>query len=48
VQGLRRGEPGAGFAAAIGLCGDVLAEHFPPGPDNPDELSDSLVELPRG
>jgi putative membrane protein len=48
VAGLKRGEPAAGFAAAVGLCGDVLAEHFPPRADNPDELPDSLVELPRG
>ncbi|WP_331539404.1 TPM domain-containing protein [Phenylobacterium sp.] len=48
VEGLKRGEPAAGFAAAVGLCGDVLAEHFPLRADNPDELPDSLVELPRG
>ncbi len=48
TEGLRRGEPAAGFAAAIGLCGEVLAERFPARPgDNPDELPDAVVVLPR-
>ena len=39
TAGLRRGAPAEGFAAAIGLCADVLAERFPARPgDNPDEL----------
>jgi len=47
VAGIRRGEPDAGFVAAIRMCAAVLAEHFPPGDrDNPNELPDSLVELP--
>jgi putative membrane protein len=46
--GLKRGEPGAGFAAAVGLCGDVLAERFPADPkDNPNQLPDAVVVLPR-
>jgi putative membrane protein len=45
---LRRGQPGAGIAAAVGLCGEVLAERFPGDPnDNPDELPDAVVVLPR-
>jgi putative membrane protein len=48
TEGLRRGEPGAGLAAAIGLCGDVLAERFPADPgDNPDQLPNAVVVLPR-
>ncbi|HEY8573033.1 TPM domain-containing protein [Phenylobacterium sp.] len=48
VAGLKRNEPAAGFAAAIGLCADVLAEHFPARPgDNPNELPDAVVVLPR-
>jgi putative membrane protein len=47
-EGLKRGEPAAGFAAAIGLCGDVLAEKFPARPgDNPNELPDAVVILPN-
>jgi putative membrane protein len=48
TEGLKRGQPGAGFAAAVGLCGDVLADRFPPGAgDNPNELPDAVVLLPR-
>jgi putative membrane protein len=48
AAGLKRNEPGAGFAAAVGLCGDVLAERFPADPkDNPNQLPDAVVVLPR-
>ncbi len=42
---LKAGRPVAGFEAAIGLCGQVLARHFPPRADNPNELPDHLVLL---
>jgi putative membrane protein len=47
VAGIRTGKPGDGFVAAIDRCGRHLAEHFPAGPDNPNELPDTLVEVPR-
>jgi len=48
TAGLKRGEPAAGFASAVGLCGDVLAERFPARPrDNPNELPDAVVVLPN-
>jgi putative membrane protein len=48
VEGLRRGHPSAGIAAAVGLCGEVLAERFPAHPDdNPNEIPDAVVVLPR-
>jgi putative membrane protein len=47
VAGIRAGRPGDGFVAAIERCGRHLAEHFPAGPDNPNELADALVEAPR-
>lgn len=48
VAGLRQGRPAAAFAAAIGRCADVLAKRFPARPgDNPNELPDAVVELPR-
>ena len=34
-----------GFSAAVALCGQVLARHFPPRPDNPNELPDHLILL---
>lgn len=46
TEGMRQGRAGEGFARAVALCGDVLAEHFPPREENPNELSDVLVELP--
>ena len=48
TEGLRRGQPGAGLAAAIGLCGEVLAGRFPAdSSDNPDQLPNAVVVLPR-
>jgi len=43
VRGMKKNDPAAGFEAAISLCGDVLAEHFPPRVDNPNEIKDRLV-----
>lgn len=48
VAGLRAGRAADGFTAAIAMCGEVLADRFPARPgDNPNELSDSVVVLPR-
>jgi len=43
ARGLKKGDPGTGFEAAIALCGKVLAEHFPPRAKNPNEIKDRLV-----
>lgn len=45
TDGIKAGTPAAGFIAAIELAGAVLAEHFPPDADNPDELPNRLIEL---
>lgn len=42
-RGMKNGDPAAGFETAISLCGDVLAEHFPPRATNPNEIADRLV-----
>ena len=48
IQGLKRDRLGEGFTAAIGLCADVLAQGFPAREgDNPNELPDAVVVLPR-
>lgn len=48
THGLKHGTPGAGFATAVNLCGDVLAERFPAhAGDNPNELPDAVVMLPK-
>jgi putative membrane protein len=45
IAGMRRDQPGDGFVAAVEQCGAVLAEHFPPGALNRDELPNKLVEI---
>jgi putative membrane protein len=45
IAGIKQGRPGDGFVAAIERCGAVLAEHFPPGALNRDELPNRLVEI---
>lgn len=42
---VKAGNPGAGVAAAVAQMGVVLAEHFPKGSNNPNELPDRLIEL---
>jgi putative membrane protein len=42
VDAVRMGRPVDGFVAAIEQCGAVLAEHFPPGTLQRDELPDRL------
>lgn len=34
-----------GFVTAITACGGAMAEHYPPEPDDVDELSDGLIEI---
>ncbi len=45
TSAIRHGRPGDGFVAAIAECGAVLAQHFPPGTLNKDELPNKLVEI---
>jgi putative membrane protein len=45
IEQVRAGKPGAGMAEAVRQMGVVLAEHFPKGDDNPNELPDRLIEL---
>ena len=42
---VKDGHAGAGMAAAVTQMGVVLAEHFPKGSENPNELPDRLIEL---
>jgi putative membrane protein len=43
LDGVRRGALVDGLCAAIARCGDILAEHFPPRPDDVDELPDEPI-----
>jgi putative membrane protein len=45
VAAMSRGDVADGFIAAIETSGAVLAQHFPPGALNPNELCDKLVEI---
>jgi putative membrane protein len=45
TSGIKGNRAGDGFVAAIEQCGAVLAEHFPPGALDRNELSDKLVEI---
>jgi putative membrane protein len=44
-DGMRRKDPASGFVAAIQICGDALAEHFPSTGPHANALSDRLMEL---
>ncbi len=45
IEQVRAGRPGAGMAEAVRQMGTVLAEHFPRGSENPNELPDRLIEI---
>lgn len=47
IAGLKKGDAAGGFVAAIERSGQILAEHVPHRADNPNELPDGLVVLPR-
>jgi len=44
---LDRGQRVEGFVNAINVCGTILAEHFPPGRINPNELPNHLILIDR-
>ena len=45
IERLRVGKPGEGMAEAVRQMGIVLAEHFPKGDENPNELPDRIIEI---
>ena len=42
---LAKGTRREGFITAIEMCGKILAEHFPPGHGDKDELPNHLIVL---
>jgi putative membrane protein len=45
IAGIAERRAADGFIAAIERCGAVLAQHFPPGALNRNELPDKLIEI---
>jgi putative membrane protein len=45
IKDVKEGRPGDGIVAAVGLIGDVLAEHFPKTSEDSNEIPDKLIEL---
>ncbi len=45
VAAIREDRPADGLVAAIDKCTEVLAAHFPAGPNNRDELPNLVIEL---
>lgn len=45
IQAIRKREAGKGLLAVIQRIGDILAESFPPQPDDENELSDVVREV---
>jgi putative membrane protein len=43
ILGIRQGDICGGICRAIDSCGKVLAEHFPPRPDDINELPDQVI-----
>jgi len=44
IQGIKEGNICSGICTAIDSCGKALAEHFPPRPDDINELPDQVIE----
>jgi putative membrane protein len=45
VLKVAQGDVSGGFVAAIGACGEAMAEHYPAKSGDTDELSDGLIEI---
>lgn len=45
IAGVRQKQLVAGLTQAVTSCGDVLATHFPPDADNPNELPDHFIQI---
>jgi len=45
IKDVKDGRAGDGIVAAVGMIGDVLAEHFPKSSEDSNEIPDKLIEL---
>jgi putative membrane protein len=46
ISGIKAGNLRGGICAAIESCGKALAQHFPPRPDDVNELPDQIIYRP--
>jgi putative membrane protein len=46
IQGIKEGNICGGICSAIDSCGKALAEHFPPKPDDINELPNQVINRP--
>jgi putative membrane protein len=44
VDGIKQGKPGDGFVKGIGICGDALAQYFPPDGPAKNRLPNTILE----
>jgi putative membrane protein len=45
ITEVKAGQPGDGIVAAVGMIGEVLAQHFPKSSEDTNEIPDKLIEL---
>jgi putative membrane protein len=45
ITDVKAGRPADGIVAAVGLIGEVLAQHFPKTSDDTNEIPDKLIQL---
>lgn len=45
IARMKEGDAAGGFEEAVRLCGEVLAQHFPPTAENPNELPDTVMVI---
>ena len=45
VEAIKEGKTADGLVQAIDICGKIIKENFPAGNENPNELSNAIVEL---
>lgn len=43
IDGIHAGQASEGLSKAVSKCGEILAKHFPPTSQNPNELANHLI-----
>lgn len=45
ILGIKKGDAAGGFVECVSICAEVLATHFPPTAENPNELPDTILQI---